>query len=222
VGRGAALGLPVKAGGLLEGGALRDQSRSHHRHSQAVGVGRGQYLLEDTPVANLPPLTNDILAPAYPYNAGYQQDVNLVLGILPHVGESGLRAAFFQGHVEVLGLLPDGSFAPPVAAGTGGGIQVPAGVTTVAQAVTRFGVTEAALRAANPGLPPVNLPPRINVPGWREHVVVSSREGATETVETKDQIATQNGLVPADLDAANPGMAWGALAAGSIVLIPPH
>lgn len=173
----------------------------------------------------LDPPGPDILATTYPYNSGYAQDVSVILRILPHVGDAGLKAAYFQGHVEYLGLTPTGGLLTPVAAGTGGGITVPAGVSSLAALATRTGVSEEDLRAANPDLPVSGtpLPSRVNVPGWREHIVVEAVDliNATTTPETKAQIAAQNGLVESDLDPANPGVNWTGLSAGDRILIPP-
>ena len=175
-------------------------------------------LVEDTPVASVPPLTKGFLPKTYAYSATYKTEVDLVLKIKPTVGEDGLRASFFQGHVEALGLTPDGGFATPAPKGTGQGLTPPAGVGTVADLAVRFGVPEAAIKAANPGLGAA-LPSRIVVPGWREHLVVSAKGGGEEAAETRAQIATQNGVTEAQLIAANPGLDWAALKAGDIVYV---
>lgn len=88
-------------------------------------------------------------------------------------GENAVRAAFFQGHIELIGLAPTGKVAA-----------APVG----------------------PAAPK----------GMRFHFVVASGK----TVETADQIATQNGITVPDLKAANPGVDFTKLKAGANVLIP--
>jgi hypothetical protein len=65
----------------------------------------------------------------------------------------------------------------------------------------------------------------MRLPGCREHVVVASVEpwqGGDRAPETRLQIADQNGVLPADLDRANPGRDWTTLQAGDRILIPTH
>jgi hypothetical protein len=88
-------------------------------------------------------------------------------------GENAMRAAFFQGHIELIGLAPSGKIAA-----------APVG----------------------PAAPK----------GMRFHVVVASGK----TVETADQIATQNGVTTSELLKANPGVDFTKLKAGANVLIP--
>lgn len=140
-------------------------------------------------------------------------------------GANAVKAAFFQGHVEFLGLTPAGGAATP-AVGGADRITVPASITTMAALATATGVAEADILSANPGLTAAGpLPSNLNVPGCRDHMVVQAsdgRIGGVRTVETKAQIATQNGLVEADLDRANPGVNWTTLTQGQIILIPRH
>jgi hypothetical protein len=147
-------------------------------------------------------------------------------------GENAVRAAFFQGHVELIGLTPTGTAAAPPA-NADDSVEVPAGITTVAAFSMATGVPEPELRQANSSLtgPAVTPGTRLVAPGCRYHTVVASsgpagtgpRPRATTTVaETKDQIATQIGVIAAALELANPNANWAALAAGDRILIPRH
>jgi hypothetical protein len=157
-----------------------------------------------------------------PYNPGGYAD-NLrhaenvrdtVIG--PPGGENAVRAAFFQGHVEFLGLTPTGTPAAPAVSGQ---IPVPAGITTVQALARAANVTPDAILAANAGLTAAGpLPAQVQIPGAREHRVVV----AGGTPETITQIADQNGVGESALRRANPGVAWSALTSGQSILIPKH
>ncbi len=153
------------------------------------------------------------------YPIAYPDEVADVRGALGSVNLDGFKAAYLTGHVEYVGLLPGGADRPPVAAGTGQGIDLhSAAVFTLAQLSRRTGVAKRLITGANPGVRWSPLPARANVPGWREHVVVSS----SGLSETRDQIAAQHDVSVADLNANNghlPG--WPLLPAGRRVLIPP-
>jgi LysM repeat protein len=137
--------------------------------------------------------------------------------------ENAIRGAYFQGHVELLGLDPQG---PPRAEGPlsePGLVTVPDSVQSVAALAMASGVAAADLLRTNPGLtdarmqPPQRVSPlRLQVPGAREHVVIA-QEGH---VETREIIARVNGRKVDELDRANPGRNWATLAAGQRILIP--
>jgi hypothetical protein len=140
-------------------------------------------------------------------------------------GANAVRAAYFQGHVEMLGINPaTGRFvtAAPVLVDPSL-VSVPGGITTLADLADRSGVAAASIRAANPGIPAVGLPPRVKLPGAREHrvaaTVVSAGVGPRETAT---QIAAQNGVSEAALKKANPTVNWAALVRGQRILIPRH
>lgn len=151
------------------------------------------------------------------------------------IGETGVRAAYFQGHVEYLGLDPSGAQlagAPP--AGVQRQIHIPAGIASVDDLAWRSGVPKAELLSANPGLA-TPFPPTAVLPGCREHVVVMSRAKhpvsgvAANEPETRANIAAQHGVSEADLARANPDIAldaatsgWPALTEGQKILIPRH
>ncbi|MFT3774910.1 MAG: DUF4157 domain-containing protein [Minicystis sp.] len=140
-------------------------------------------------------------------------------------GESAVRAAFFQGHVEMLGLTPGGKMAAPRT-------EAP-DLITIAPKITNMklleiatGVSEADVAAANPGiaLPPAGpMPAKLKVPGCREHIVVESKDaGGTTKVEGAAEISVQNGVSVGALAQANPGVSWSSLKAGDRILIPKH
>ena len=141
----------------------------------------------------------------------------------PPGGENAVKAAFFQGHVEFLGLTPSGAEAP-ARTGPPDQIAVPSGITTLSQLAAATGVSEAEIVAANSGFSPGDpLPAEMIVPGTREHIAVAARGFAgTIRVESKAQIAAQNGVTESDLERANPGVNWSALTEGQRILIPKH
>jgi hypothetical protein len=142
--------------------------------------------------------------------------------IRQQVGENALRAAYFQGHVEFLGLAADGSWAPPV----GDGVTVPTGIGTLDDLARAARCDKAAILAANAAAlgGAGRVLARMVLPGCREHRVVAYREGPDPAVEGIDEIARQHGLASrADLlRDANPQVTWSALPAGGTVLVPVH
>src|SRR5260370_19133881 len=92
-------------------------------------------------------------------------------------GRTAVRAAFFQGPVEFLGLTPTGTPAAPVASGL---ITVPAGITTVEALARAANVEQADLLSANAGFTAAGpLPAQLQHPCTREHrgvVAGSARE----------------------------------------------
>jgi hypothetical protein len=153
---------------------------------------------------------------AYLDNVTHAENIrDTVIG--PIGGENAVRAAFFQGHIEYIGLTPGGGQIAPVAASDL--ITVPAGITTVAALATAADVAASVITSANPGVPaagPLTL--QMHVPGAREHRVVV----AGGVAETRDQITNQNGVTPAQLNRANPGLNWATLTVGQAILIPRH
>lgn len=151
------------------------------------------------------------------------------------VGETGVRAAYFQGHVEYLGLTPTGAgLATPPAAGAPRQLRIPGGIWSVDELAWRSGVPRATLMADNPGLT-APLPATAVLAGCREHVVVTATTThpvtgvRTSTPETRANIAAQHGVSEADLARANPDLpldpatsGWAPLIAGQTILIPAH
>lgn len=143
-------------------------------------------------------------------------------------GENAVRAAFFQGHVEVMGLKPDGSPADPVPAGADQTVEVPSVIRSVTGLAVLTGQADGVIQAANPTVPPGGpLPARMVVPGVRHHLVVEAveRQAGTGRVrarkaESIEQIATQNGVSPGDISRANPQLNHRDPKAGERLLIP--
>lgn len=180
------------------------------------------------PSGNPWPGFTSALVPAY--NAGsyasYLANAEKVVGA---TSMAAARSAFFQGHVELIGLAPDGSMASPVALGTGELIAVPAGVTTVFSLAVITGSSTAAIVGANPGMKAADpLPANVRVPGVRTHTLVVAEEfrptgGAMASkVEGPTEIAAQHGLDPVAISRANPGFDWSKAKGGDRVIVPAH
>jgi len=137
------------------------------------------------------------------------------------VGEQAVRAAFFQGHVEYLGLDPTGAQQAGLpAAGAAQQLRIPAGIADLNELARRSGVARATIERDNPGIA-VPLPATAVLAGCRQHRVVGG--------ETRVLIAAQNGVSEAALAEANPDVPldpatnnWPVLAAGRVLLIPVH
>ncbi|MCA8880783.1 MAG: DUF4157 domain-containing protein [Rhodobacteraceae bacterium] len=137
------------------------------------------------------------------------------------VGEAAVRAAYFQGHVELIGLTPTGAQISNLpAAGAPRQIQIPGSITDLDDLANRSGVTRQTIMANNPGITDA-LPATAVLPGCREHLVVRG--------ETRAGIARQNGVSESDLVRANPDIAldpatssWPRLTQGHRLLIPVH
>lgn len=137
--------------------------------------------------------------------------------------DNAARAAFFQGHLELIGLAPDGTMVTAATIAERDTIAVPAGIATIAALAAAAGLSEAEVRAANPSIT-TSLPPRVALPGCREHRVVEvSPTSGGHATEGRREIAAQNGVSEADLVRANPGItSWAGLTAGQRILIPRH
>ncbi|MEA2310928.1 MAG: hypothetical protein QOE28_896, partial [Solirubrobacteraceae bacterium] len=176
---------------------------------------------------DFPGFTPD-LVPDYKPAPQYADFLKAAEGIRDAVGVANAKAAFFQGHVELLGLTTQGKQAPPAADGSDGMVKVPAAVSTPFALAVLTGADQAAITAANPGLPPNGpLPSRVRVPGTRYHRVVEAiqRDPDTDKTvarqgETGEEIAAQNGITLADLMRANPGLNRRVPKPGEELLIP--
>lgn len=175
-----------------------------------------------------PPPSTTLLPNTYTSPPDYLQDRQHAENIRAKIGNEAVKAAFFQGHVEFLGLQPDGSMDPDATARTapvGNEVSVPSGITNLADLATATGVSEADITAANSGTDLTGaLPATVKVPGCREHTVVTVTDNAGRTTarETREQIAAQNGVSEADLVRANPSVSWSSVVAGQKILIPKH
>jgi hypothetical protein len=143
-------------------------------------------------------------------------------------GEEALRGAFFQGHIELIGLQPAGTIASS-ALHLDDDVHVPPGITDRATLAVAANVPEADIVRDNPHLPAIGLSAGtpVHVVGTREHVVAVAQPTSDvptglATPETPAQIATQNGITEAALRRANPSVSWTTLNAGDRVFIPHH
>jgi hypothetical protein len=172
----------------------------------------------------LPPTTQSLVGPhtTPPSYAGNLAHVENVAKTVPG-GANAIRSAYFQGHVEMLGIDPTTHrfvTAPPASVDPSL-VSVPAGITTLADLADRSGVPEPSIRAANPGIPAVGLPPKVKLPGAREHRVAATVVPAgVGPRETAAQIAAQNGVSLAALMKANPAVSWATLLRDQRILIP--
>lgn len=164
------------------------------------------------------------------YSSGaYSSYVAQAEAIRAKTSEEAVRAAFFHGHVELIGLDPDGSKLKTPNSGKPSGpvISPPKGVTTVFELGMITKTSTAAILAANPPLKADSpLPGSVVVPGCQLHTVVESQETGPggrvfdHRSENGGEIAKLYGFTEKDLALANPGLNLATLAAGTIVLIP--
>jgi hypothetical protein len=157
---------------------------------------------------------------------GYLANVDRLVGV---TSLAAAKAAYFQGHVELIGLTPAGAVAAPAVAGTHDLIPVPAGITSVLGLAVALGSTTAAILGANPGMTAATIPTGdVHVPGAGRHTLVESKEEDARGLvmdrrtESPDQVANQHGIDVAALRRANPGFAWATAGAGTVVRIPVH
>jgi hypothetical protein len=144
-------------------------------------------------------------------------------------GRDAVRAAYFQGHVELIGLTPAGAQVPAADRSRDDLVTVPSWVQSVFALSVMTAAPEADILAANPGLAATGpLPRQVHVPGCRQHTVVAATERsatggvADRQVESRAEIAAQNGVTEPDLNRANPNRNWLALRVGDQILIPRH
>lgn len=164
------------------------------------------------------------------YSAGaYLEYLTQAERIRSATSPEAVRAAFFLGHVELIGLDPNGDKLKTPGSGTPSGpvVSVPKGITTVFELAVMTRTSTAIIVGANPGLKAGSpLPPSVVIPGCQLHTVIESTETAPSgrvvdhQSETGATIAKMYGLSVPDLQRANPGLNLGALAVGSTVLIP--
>jgi len=160
--------------------------------------------------------------------AAYVTHTEAIRDKIGHGGEEALRGAFFQGHIELIGLQPSGSIATTALHLTDD-VHVPAGITDRATLAVAANVPEADIIHDNPALPAAGLTAGapVRIVGTSEHIVVqadptSDVPTGSPTPETPGQIATQNGITEAALRRANPGVNWATLSPGDRVFIPRH
>jgi peptidoglycan hydrolase-like protein with peptidoglycan-binding domain len=149
------------------------------------------------------------------------------------VGVEAARAAFFLGHVELIGVNPDGSMVDPsgpdaaqeVGPGT---VDIPDNITSVTGVSIMTGASEADIVAANTSLtagaplPASAHTDGLTVPGTSFHRVVAASDRRGSAAETKELIARQHGITEAVLVRANPHLNHREPREGEWVLIPVH
>jgi peptidoglycan hydrolase-like protein with peptidoglycan-binding domain len=168
-----------------------------------------------------PTLVPDYSPGAY---AEYLSHAEAVRDQLGAGGRNAVRAAFFTGHVELIGLTPRGAAATPAAAGDDELVAVPEGIRSIGALAVLTGSSEETIRQANGNLPQGAPLPHgmVRVPGVRHHVVVEARDGRERQTEGRAEIADQHGVTEAALERANPGVRWASLTAGQRILVPVH
>jgi hypothetical protein len=136
--------------------------------------------------------------------------------IQTRVGEANMRAAYFLGHTEGLGLGP--TWTPASAAMGNKFVVPPSGVNTVPDVARLTGASADSIAAANGINSSARVVPgqQLTVPGLRVHTVLPGG------IDTRAEIARRNGVTEAQLELANPGVNWGALSAGQRIVIPIH
>lgn len=160
-----------------------------------------------------PPTTQAMIGP---YSAGsYAQYLSHAENIRNEIGVEGAKAAYFQGHVEYLGLDHEGEFIAPR---SGSALAIPPGINTMPQLSTATGVPVDDLKSANDMTEDdIPLPMiRAEMPGCSEHTVVFAGGDS----ETLTDIATQHGLPEASIERANPTVDFSNLSQEQILLIP--
>jgi peptidoglycan hydrolase-like protein with peptidoglycan-binding domain len=149
------------------------------------------------------------------------------------VGVEAVRAAFFLGHVELIGLTPEGGTVDPTgpnaAAEVGpGAVVVPDEITTITGLSIMTGASATEILGANSGLVAAGPLPAsahregLHVPGTSFHRVVASRDRRGSAVETKEIIAEQHGITVTALVRANPSLNHREPREGEWLLIPVH
>jgi hypothetical protein len=192
---------------------------AHQNTSLVRKVEGGTFLPPTTPVMVGPYET----PPTYAANLAHVENVaHSVPG-----GDNAIRAAYFQGHVEMLGVNPTTHDFPATAPASVDPtlLNIPAGIVNLDDLAARSGVSKSEILAANVGLTATSiLPLKLKLPGAREHRVASTftTAGAVSLREKVDQIAAQNGISTEALKRANPSVTWTALTLGQLILIPRH
>ena len=153
--------------------------------------------------------------------------------IVESVGIEAARAAFFLGHVELIGVNPDGSMVDPsgpdAAQEVGpGAVDIPDNITSVTGVSIMTGASETDIVAANSDLtagaplPASAHSDGLTIPGTSFHRVVAASDRRGSASETKELIARQHGITEAALVRANPHLNHRQPREGEWVLIPVH
>lgn len=136
-------------------------------------------------------------------------------------GPNGLKAAFFQGHVEFIGLLWRGGWLPG-AVENGGvrAIRTPRGnIKSVDGLAEATKLSRASLLQSNPvlGQPSEKWPGQIFLPGYHSHLTITVGD---DQAEAWDQIGGQHNISEADLKQANLVQGREGVPLGTWLLVP--
>ena len=169
------------------------------------------------------------------YDSGeYTDYVTHAEAIEAQVGSDAVRAAFFLGHVEHIGLKPNGDMIDPTAPDAQQflapeRVKIPTTVRSVGAVSILTGAPEADIVSANPGLSGSGALPSsahstgLIVPGTTHHRTLEIVDRAGNTVvENKVQIAEQHGVSEHSIQRANPDLNHREPRPGEWVLIPVH
>ena len=152
---------------------------------------------------------------------------------MAEVGQDAVRAAFFLGHVEHIGLKPNGDMIDPAAADAKQFL-APDGSSFPRRFVRCRGEhphrrTREDILGANPALSATDPLPAdahstgLIVPGTTHHRTLEVRDRAGgQVTETKADIAIQHGIEEHTIQRANPNLNHREPKAGEWVLIPVH
>lgn len=164
--------------------------------------------------------------------ASYLQRAEEIVG---QVGMDAARAAFFLGHVELIGLERGGDAdvidpnAPNADRHLGPErVVVPSTINSINGVSILTGASVADIAAANAGisvhgpLPTEAHTTGLVVPGTTHHRVLAARSRTQRAVETKQDIATQHGITVDALVRANPTLNHRQPREGEWLLIPVH
>jgi LysM domain len=158
----------------------------------------------------------------------YVDHVRRVIALIGAGGEEAMRAAYFQGHVELIGMRSGGGMRTAPLDLTDQ-VHVPNGIADRAALAVAANVPEPDIAHANPGLTgsAVHFGMAVTLPGCREHVIVQAEPtddapAGPSVIETPAQIADQHGVAEADVRRANPAVDWARLTPGDRILIPRH
>lgn len=154
------------------------------------------------------------------FNAGsYADYLANAENIEAEIGSEAIRAAYFQGHVEYLGIDPEGEYITPQ---NGNVVQIPEGIETVPDLAIASGVDADTIRTLNniEGDQINMMIVALTLPGCSNHTVVTGHDsGKTETIT---DIANQHGISEHRLQLANPLTDFTNLSTGQNVFIPVH
>lgn len=169
------------------------------------------------------------------YDAGiYAEYLTHAEAIRAQVGGDAVRAAFFLGHVEHIGLKPSGEMIDPAAPDAKKflapeRVTIPSTVRSVGAVSILTGAPEADILSANAGLSATDPLPAsahtagLVVPGTTHHRTLEVRDRVGNVVvETKADIAVQRGVSEHSIQRANPQLNHREPRPGEWVLIPVH